>query len=152
MSVERKPKVCLSIALILATVFCAFQAEAAQAGVARIRVSQESTPGAGDFDANILGVIESFDECGKTVAQSYAYDGAHAVSYSGTTITPQTNTSHLFTDAGVSDSRTGDSAGAALTGGSKDGRQDNVLTTYERAARAGGRVRRGARDSKGHQG
>jgi hypothetical protein len=92
---ERIKIACFWIAFILATVFFTFQAEAAQAGAARIRVSQESSPGAEDFGGNILGVIESFVECGKSAAQSYAYDGSVNY-YRGTTITPQTNTSHLF--------------------------------------------------------
>ena len=88
MGAGQRQKAFLSIVFVLATVCFTVQVEAA-----RIRVSQESSPGAGDFDAHILGFIESFDECGKTSAQSYAYN---VDSYGGKTITTQTNTSHLF--------------------------------------------------------
>jgi hypothetical protein len=77
-------KALLAVALVLPTVFFTIWAEAAQ-----IRVSQESSPGAGDFDVHGLGVIESFVECEHNAVQSYAHN---VDSYGGTTITPQTDT------------------------------------------------------------
>jgi hypothetical protein len=92
MSSERMKTAFLSIACVLATVFFTCQAEAV-----RIRVSQESSPGAGNFDAHVLGVIESFDDSGKTAVQSYAYSTTSSGGgYQGTAITPQADTSHVF--------------------------------------------------------
>lgn len=47
-----------------------------------IRVSQESAAGAGDFDANVLGNITSFDT-GLTTAGFYQYNVPNGASYNG---------------------------------------------------------------------
>ncbi|MCP4984337.1 MAG: PEP-CTERM sorting domain-containing protein [Gammaproteobacteria bacterium] len=50
---------------------------------ALIRVSQESTAGAGDFDANVLGLIESFSFPGLSIADFYDYGTPAGASYNG---------------------------------------------------------------------
>jgi len=58
------------------------------------RVSQESSAGAGDFDANILGTINAYNTAG-TIAQFYKYSIGFAASFNGSVgLTP--NKSHLF--------------------------------------------------------
>lgn len=47
-----------------------------------IRVSQESAAGAGDFDANVLGNITSFDT-GLSASAFYQYGSPNAASYNG---------------------------------------------------------------------
>jgi len=49
---------------------------------ATIRVSQESSAGAGDFDANVLGFIDSFST-GLGIANFYQYGSPFAASYNG---------------------------------------------------------------------
>jgi hypothetical protein len=59
-------------------------------------VSQESAPGAGDFDANILGFIDPFPT-GLTAAGFYNYGGGgNPVSYGGALPVLTLNQSHLF--------------------------------------------------------
>ena len=48
---------------------------------ARIRVSQESYPGAGDFDDHVLGTVEAADFSGRTAAEIYAYGESYYYSY-----------------------------------------------------------------------
>ena len=57
-------------------------AGAASAQAALIRVSQESSAGAGDFDANILGVIDSYSTT-LTITAFYQYSTPNAASYNG---------------------------------------------------------------------
>jgi len=52
-------KTACSILLILAVIL---QAAPAPAAAVRIRVAQESRPGLGDFDANVLGHIDAYYE------------------------------------------------------------------------------------------
>lgn len=47
-----------------------------------IRVAQESAAGAGDFDANVLGFIDTFDT-GLTMAGFYQYNNPNGASYNG---------------------------------------------------------------------
>lgn len=47
-----------------------------------VRVSQESSAGAGDFDANILGFIDAFST-GLTTAGFYSYNNPDGASYNG---------------------------------------------------------------------
>ena len=61
-----------------------------------VMVSQESSPGVGDFDANYLGSIEVFDQSGLTAAAVYKYNTFFAASYNGLVTPPITNTSQLF--------------------------------------------------------
>ena len=50
---------------------------------ATIRVSQESSAGAGDFDSNILGFVNSFDGGGLTASAYYSYSSPDVSSYNG---------------------------------------------------------------------
>lgn len=54
----------------------------ASANAAMIRVSQESSAGAGDFDANVLGSIAAYNTA-MTVAGFYQYNIPNAASYNG---------------------------------------------------------------------
>ena len=63
------------------------------AAAAPIRVSQESSPGAGDFDSNILGYILPFEAASQTPAEIYAYNG---FSYGGTIHPWVDNTQQTF--------------------------------------------------------
>lgn len=69
-------------AVILGCFGLAGVALAPNAGATVIRVSQESSPGAGDFDSNILGFINAFST-GLTTADFYQYDNPDAASYNG---------------------------------------------------------------------
>lgn len=80
--------VCLSLAALLGT------GAVASAGPL-VRVSQESAPGAGDFDANILGFITPFST-GGTAVQFYGYNTTRSVSYSNNISAFAINRSHLF--------------------------------------------------------
>jgi hypothetical protein len=68
----------------------------AHAGAALIQVYQESSPGAGDFDSNLLGSIGIFDQSGLTAAQVYNYDVGDNNSYNGTVVTPVLDTTQMF--------------------------------------------------------
>ena len=63
---------------------------------ARIRISQESSPGAGDFDENVLGTIDSSDAGKMTVQGFYAYGEISDFSYNGKKPRLRPDTSHLF--------------------------------------------------------
>ncbi len=52
------------------------------ANAAQIRVSQESTAGAGDFDANVLGNIDTYSTP-LTISQFYQYNVPNFASYNG---------------------------------------------------------------------
>jgi hypothetical protein len=52
------------------------------ADAAPVQVSQESSPGAGDFDDNVLGYIDPY-VTGLTAAEFYKYNTPHAASYNG---------------------------------------------------------------------
>lgn len=47
-----------------------------------VQVAQESAAGAGDFDANVLGTIDTFNT-GLTIADFYQYSNPNAASYNG---------------------------------------------------------------------
>jgi hypothetical protein len=66
------------------------------ADAVRIRVAQESTPGAGDFDKNILGYIEAYFEKEKTAGEFYSYEELAYYSFNGTNPRLRADTSHLF--------------------------------------------------------
>lgn len=55
---------------------------AVSAQSAQIRVSQETSAGAGDFDSNILGYIDAIVHAG-TIADFYAYGTPNGASYNG---------------------------------------------------------------------
>ncbi len=61
-----------------------------------VRVSQESSPGAGDFDKNVLGTIDSSGAGKMTVQGFYAYGEIADFSYNGKKPRLRTDTSHLF--------------------------------------------------------
>ncbi len=54
----------------------------AQANAINIRVSQESAPGADDFDANILGQVTTYNT-GLTAENFYQYNNPNGASYNG---------------------------------------------------------------------
>lgn len=66
----------------------------APAAHAQIQVSQETSAGAGDFDANILGTINVFNTAG-TLASFYGYNNPANASFVGP-VTLTDNTSHIF--------------------------------------------------------
>ncbi|MBI2178853.1 MAG: hypothetical protein HYU38_11050 [Candidatus Tectomicrobia bacterium] len=68
----------------------------AEAGAARVRVSQESKPGAGDFNQNVLGHISAVLAAERTAEQFYAYNEAASWSYNGRQPALREDTSHLF--------------------------------------------------------
>ncbi|WP_145061665.1 hypothetical protein [Engelhardtia mirabilis] len=59
-----------------------------------VRVAQESSPGAGDFDANILGYIEIFPTS-SAVDSLYSYDFPASDSYNGTLLALDKNDTNL---------------------------------------------------------
>jgi hypothetical protein len=62
-----------------------------------IRVSQESSPGDGDFDSHVLGYVTPFDGGGDAAAAFYMYNTpAHNVSYGNSMPTLAVNRSHVF--------------------------------------------------------
>ncbi|NEO83320.1 MAG: PEP-CTERM sorting domain-containing protein [Spirulina sp. SIO3F2] len=60
----------------------------------RIRISQESQPHLGDFDANVLGFIDAI-QTKQTAAEYYGYNQQNDASFSGA-FNLLSNTSHLF--------------------------------------------------------
>ena len=60
-----------------------------------IRVSQESSPGAGDFDANILGYVSPYVTA-DTTAGYYQYNTPYAASFNGPAPALTSDRSHLF--------------------------------------------------------
>ena len=87
------------------------------ASASLIRVSQESAPGAGDFNSNILGFVTSHDGSGQTAAQIYAY-GANN-SYNGTIVPAVNNTQQTFfvrTSTGLAFFHILDAIGGGLAG------------------------------------
>ncbi|MEE9274279.1 MAG: hypothetical protein V3V62_03100 [bacterium] len=83
----------LAALLALAAALLAF---ASPAGAARIRVSQESRPGRGDFDRNVLGFIDAMWGRGMTAARFYAYTEVAEYSYNGPHPRLRPDVSHLF--------------------------------------------------------
>jgi len=70
----------------------------------QIRLAQESAPGAGDFDDNILGDLQAWPFTGNAEA-FFAYGVPEGSSWNGPWMTPQPDRSHLLfanTDEGVS--------------------------------------------------
>ena len=65
----------------LAIVLLSYFSSPAEA--ARIRVSQESRPGAGDFDRHTLGHIDAYASRETTAAQYYGYAQFAYASYNG---------------------------------------------------------------------
>ena len=60
-----------------------------------VRVSQESSPGAGDFDANILGYVSSY-ATNLSTAGYYQYGTPYGASFNGPAPALTSNRSHLF--------------------------------------------------------
>ncbi len=81
----------LGLIAILVIAFPSFQLQAA-----RIRVSQESRPGAGDFDENVLGTIESADAGGVSAAEFYSYSEEYYYSFGGNGPRLRADTSQIF--------------------------------------------------------
>ncbi len=86
----------MKIRLFLAFVVLASLLTASPASAARIRVAQESRPGAGDFDRNILGYIDAYFEKEKTADEFYSYEDVAEYSFNGPNPRLQADTSHLF--------------------------------------------------------
>jgi len=82
--------------LAILSVFAFWVAVTSLPGQTRVRVSQESAPGAADFDENILGVIDVFDQSTLTAAEVYQFDGPIGNSYNGSITPAISNTSQLF--------------------------------------------------------
>lgn len=61
-----------------------------------VRVSQESSAGAGDFSSNVLGYISVFSGGTSSLANYYSYDIPNNVSYGTNAPTLTINRSHLF--------------------------------------------------------
>lgn len=58
----------------------------AASGVAHalvIEVSQESSAGAGDHNANVLGTLDTFSDVGQSIAAHYSYGNPNGASYNG---------------------------------------------------------------------
>ncbi|MEK6710118.1 MAG: hypothetical protein AABZ64_06035 [Nitrospinota bacterium] len=68
----------------------------AEAQAARIRVSQESKPGAGDFERNVLGRLDGVLAAERTAEEFYAYGEAAHFSYNGRQPVLREDASHLF--------------------------------------------------------
>ncbi len=81
----------------LKLIFTAFLLIPFAANAALIRVSQESGVGVGDFDANVLGYIESFSSA-LTAAQYYGYNTNFYASFDdgAQDVTLTSNMSHFF--------------------------------------------------------
>ena len=86
-------KTACSILLILAVIL---QAAPAPAAAVRIRVAQESRPGLGYFDANVLGHIDAYYEKEKAASDFYSYQAVSRYSFNGPHPRLQADTSHLF--------------------------------------------------------
>lgn len=84
-------KTTIGLAVILMTILYPLVADGA-----RIRVSQVSRPGTGDFDQNVLGTIDSSDARKMTASGYYAYGEIADYSYNGKKPSLRTDTSHLF--------------------------------------------------------
>ncbi|MCA9291815.1 MAG: hypothetical protein KDA25_11855 [Phycisphaerales bacterium] len=65
----------------------------------RVRLSQESEPGLGDFDLNVRGVITSYDT-NATADHLYLYDTAFSASFAGPMLRPVADRSHLVLTTG----------------------------------------------------
>ncbi len=81
----------LGLIAILVIAFHSFQLQAA-----RIRVSQESRPDAGDFDENVLGTIESADTEGVSAAEFYSYSEEYYYSFGRNGPRLRADTSQIF--------------------------------------------------------
>jgi hypothetical protein len=81
----------LAAALIALSPLCARGASAA-----RIRVAQESRPGLGDFDKNVLGFIDAYFEKEKAASDFYSYEEIAQYSFGGPHPRLRKDTSHLF--------------------------------------------------------
>ncbi|MFC1491376.1 hypothetical protein ACFLQ0_02165 [Nitrospinota bacterium] len=88
-----KKAVCLISVLLAAALLAPL---APEAGAARIRVAQESRPGAGDFDKNILGFIDAYFEKEKAASEVYSYEEVARYSFNGPHPSLRADTSHLF--------------------------------------------------------
>jgi hypothetical protein len=88
--VKVKHLICGTFVLCLAVVCPAIQGQTA------VRISQESAPGAGDFDANVLGSILPFSLATQTASTVYQYGRPFGSSYNGTVVTAESSKSKLF--------------------------------------------------------
>lgn len=79
------------VAIALFVPFFVPQAEAAT----MLKVSQESKPGLGDFDSNILGFVEAFSTT-KTAANYYQYSKGYSSSFNNPALSLAPKQSHLF--------------------------------------------------------
>lgn len=61
-----------------------------------VRVSQESSAGAGDFSSHVLGYVSIFSGGSSSLANYYSYDMPNNVSYGNNPPTLTANRSHLF--------------------------------------------------------
>lgn len=86
----------MKISACLIIVFSATILHASAAPAARIRVAQESAPGRGDFDKNILGYIDPYQEKEKAAADFYSYEALAQYSFNGPHPRLRDDTSHLF--------------------------------------------------------
>lgn len=118
----------------LATLVLVLAASPTQAGF--IEVSQESSPGAGDFLSNTLGFIQTYDYASGTAADFYNYSG---FSYNGTDPVAVSNTlQYFFVEASdglsffqVVDSRHDGSGGFVITRSSFFGNATSILVGDE---------------------
>lgn len=86
----------MRVRLILNIVFAAISINHAIANtVTMIRVSQESSAGAGDWEQNVLGVIRPW-QTSQTPSDFYAYGSPIAASFNGTNITLVEGQCHVF--------------------------------------------------------
>lgn len=77
--------------------FLSFHRPCAEAGCApRIRVAQESAPGAGDFASHILGEVPIASALTTPASAIYAYDVPEGDSFNGFLMTPEIDVSTLF--------------------------------------------------------
>lgn len=67
-----------------------------------IEIAQESKPGAGDFDANILGLVQAIPSS-ISPAQFYAYNVPAGDSWNGPSLTPVPDRSHILFSTGPAD-------------------------------------------------
>ncbi|MBD1892647.1 hypothetical protein [Coleofasciculus sp. FACHB-SPT9] len=84
-------KLLMLVAIALFVPFFAQRSEAAT----MLKVSQESKPGLGDFDSNILGFVEAFST-NKTAANHYQYSKGYSSSFNNPALSLTAKQSHLF--------------------------------------------------------
>jgi hypothetical protein len=67
-----------------------------------IEIAQETEPGAGDFDANILGFVQAFPTTISPI-QFYSYGVPEGDSWNGPSLTPEADRSHILFSTGPAD-------------------------------------------------